>query len=65
LLRDSILPYVQFFAYVEINSGEDQALWHAYEEVMEQNSDRFAMKKVTEASDIFPVFHDLFERKAT
>ena len=63
LLEESILPKVQYFAYVEINSGEDQALWHAYEEILEEYSHSFAMRKVADSSDIFPVFHDLFERK--
>ena len=61
--KGSILPNVQYYAYVEINSGEDQALWHAYEEILEKYSDNFAMRKVTDASDIFPVFHELFEIK--
>jgi len=63
-LEGSILPNVQYYAYVEINSGEDQALWHAYEEILEKHPDRFAMRKVTDSSDIFPVFRDLFERKS-
>ena len=65
LLGSSILPKAQYYAYVEINSGEDQALWNAYEELLDKYSDCFAMKKVTDASDIFPVFHDLFEKKST
>ena len=64
ILEGSILPYVQYYAYVEINSGEDQALWHTYEELLEKHSDSFAMRKVTDPSDIFPVFRDLFERKS-
>lgn len=64
LLQGSILPSVQHYAYIEINSGNDQQLWHAYEEILEKYQDKFAMKKVTDASDIFPVFHDLFERKS-
>ena len=64
LLLERILPSVQHFAYIEINSGDDQELWHAYQEIPERYPDNFAMKKVTEASDIFPVFHDLFEKKS-
>ncbi len=63
LLLDRILPSVQHYAYIEINSGDDQELWHAYEEIPDRFPDNFAMKKVVEASDIFPVFHDLFEKK--
>ena len=64
LLRGSILPNVQHYAYIELNSGEDQQLWLAYEEILEKYPTSFAMKKVTDAADIFPVFHDLFERKS-
>ena len=63
LLANSILPNVQYYAYIEISSGEDQALWHAYEEIVEKYADSFAMRKVKDAVDIFPVFHDLFEKK--
>jgi uncharacterized sporulation protein YeaH/YhbH (DUF444 family) len=64
LLQGSILPSVQHYAYVEINSGNDQELWHAYAEILEKFPDNFAMKKVSDSSDIFPVFHDLFEKKS-
>jgi len=64
LLGNSILPNVQYYAYVEINSGEGQALWHAYDELLEKFPDNFAMRKFTDAADIFPVFHELFERKS-
>ena len=64
LLEGSILPNAQYYAYVEINSAEDRALWHAYEEILEKYPDNFAMRKVTDSSDIFSVFHDLFERKS-
>lgn len=65
VLERGILPYVQHFSYVEINSGEEQQLWHAYADILEKHPENFAMKKVGEASDIFPVFHDLFERKSS
>ncbi len=55
---------MQYYAYIEISSGEDQALWHAYEEIVEKYADSFAMRKVKDAADIFPVFHDLFEKKS-
>jgi hypothetical protein len=63
LLMKSILPLVQFYAYIEITKSDQQALWTAYEELLEKYADSFAMKKVSEAADIFPVFHELFERK--
>jgi len=64
LLAAHILPGVQYFAYVEINPGKDQALWQAYDEVVEKYPDRFAMRKVSDAADIFAVFRDLFVRKS-
>lgn len=63
LLVNDILPLVQYYAYVEISEYEHQALWHSYEEVRDENPDCFAMKKVTSAADIFPVFHELFKKK--
>lgn len=64
LLVNSILPLVQYYAYVEISERDRQELWRAYEEVLVKTPDSFAMKKVSEASDIYPVFHELFKKKA-
>ena len=64
LLMKGILPLVQFYAYVEITKRDHQALWHVYEALLENHSDSFAMKKVSEAADIYPVFHELFEKKS-
>ncbi len=65
LLIKSLLPLVQYFAYVEITPGQQQELWETYTDVLEKFPDRFAMRTVGDAADIFPVFHDLFERKST
>ncbi len=65
LLVKSLLPLVQYYAYVEINPGQDQELWQAYAEVPEQFPDSFAMRKVKDAAEIFPVFRDLFEKKSS
>ena len=64
ILSNSIMPLVQYYAYVEITKSDHQALWHAYEDVVEKHADSFAMKKVSDAADIFPVFHELFEKKS-
>jgi uncharacterized protein len=63
-LIKNILPAVQFYAYIEITKTDHQALWYAYEEVLRAFPETFAMKRVGEAADIFPVFHELFERKS-
>ena len=65
LLVKSLLPLLQYFAYVEITSGQQQELWETYSEIPEKFPDRFAMCTVKDAADIFPVFRDLFERKST
>ncbi|HNP34280.1 MAG TPA: YeaH/YhbH family protein [Woeseiaceae bacterium] len=63
LLVKSLLPALQYFAYVEISAAEEQELWHAYSDIPEQFPDRFAMRRVQALTDIFPVFRELFERK--
>lgn len=64
LLVKSVLPLVQYYAYVEISSGKEQELWRTYADVLEAFPERFAMRNVKEPADIFPVFRDLFERKS-
>jgi len=64
LLVKSVLPLVQYFAYVEISSQKEQELWQTYTEILDTFPDRFAMRNVSGPADIFPVFRDLFERKS-
>lgn len=63
LLGNGIMPLVQHFAYVEIAEGRPQNLWREYEAVEAANPGRFAMRRVTAPSEIYPVFHDLFRRR--
>lgn len=65
LLVKSLLPLMQYYAYVEITSRQQQELWTTYSEIPEKFPDRFAMRTVSDAADIFPVFHELFERKSS
>ncbi len=59
LLTDSILPRCRYFAYVQV-AEEEQNLWEEYARL--QTTERaFAMRKVTEAGQIYPVFRDLFK----
>ena len=59
LLTESILPRCRYFAYVQV-AEEEQNLWEEYARL--QNTERgFAMRKVTEAGQIYPVFRDLFK----
>ncbi len=63
MLVKSLMPALQYFAYVEISSRDNNELWSAYGDIPGHFPDRFAMRRVTSASEIYPVFRDLFERK--
>ena len=61
LLTDGILPLVRYFAYVQVAETE-QNLWDEYLHVAETNKN-FAMRKVLEPSQIYPVFRELFKKE--
>jgi len=61
LLQESILPIVQYYAYVEINDGRQGDLWPHYKSIAEDKGN-FDIAKITDASDIYPVFRGLFKR---
>ncbi|NIP15257.1 MAG: DUF444 family protein [Pseudomonadales bacterium] len=63
LLEEKILPLVQYFSYVEITKRSHQALWREYEHLAGKFPETFAQRQITDPSDIFPVFHDLFQKK--
>ncbi len=63
LLEEELLPLVQYFAYVEITKRNHQALWREYEHVAQRFPESFAQRQIMDASDIFPVFHDLFQKR--
>ncbi|MBA2779927.1 YeaH/YhbH family protein [Billgrantia kenyensis] len=64
LLMKKLMPRLQYFTYVEITPHAHQALWEEYETVADEYSDRFAMRQIVEAGDIYPVFRELFKRRA-
>lgn len=64
LLVNDIMPHVQHYCYVEITPREHQALWEAYALVKEQYQDYFALQQIIDNRDIYPVFRELFQRKA-
>lgn len=64
ILTESIMPAVQYYSYIEITPRDHQALWHAYEQVQKDFPDTFAMRQLITAADIYPVFRDLFQKKA-
>ena len=73
LLGQGVLPLCQYFAYLEVGHEQEMAhmgflprqteLWRTYDEVRQKVSP-FAMCKVRHRNEIYPVFRDLFERKA-
>jgi uncharacterized protein len=67
LLTDAILPVTRYFAYLEVaesTSSElpDSNLWTLYQRMHEQGA-ALSMRRVRNRSEIFPVFHDLFQRR--
>jgi len=68
LLTEMILPVSQFFAYLEVETGgstfdmPDSSLWTLYQRLRADGAP-LSMRKVSDRSQIFPVFHDLFQRR--
>jgi len=60
LLAEKILPLCRYFAYVQV-AEEEQNLWEEYSHLTE-SCRHFAMRKAVEASQIYPVFRDLFKK---
>jgi len=69
LLTEMILPVSQFFAYLEVGETggstfdmPDSSLWTLYQRLRADGAP-LSMRKVSDRSQIFPVFHDLFRRR--
>src|SRR6266849_2739338 len=69
LLTEMILPVSQFFAYLEVGETggstfdmPDSSLWTLYQRLRAEGVP-LSMRKVSDRSEIFPVFHDLFQRR--
>ena len=63
LLTAKLLPLTRYFAYVQV-AEEDQNLWNEYTQVTQTNPN-FAIRKISGAADIYPVFKDLFKKVTT
>ena len=63
ILENSLLAACQYFAYIEITDGPPQNLWQEYEKLQGTHPGHFAMQRIADASDIYPVFRELFKRK--
>jgi uncharacterized protein len=61
LLTNKLLPACRYFAYVQV-AEEEQNLWEEYSRLASTHK-QFAMRKAVEASQIYPVFRDLFKKE--
>jgi uncharacterized protein len=61
LLDQKLLPLCRYYAYVQV-AEEEQNLWTEYTQLLETQP-HFAMRKATEANQIYPVFRDLFKKE--
>ena len=61
LLASRILPLCRYFAYVQV-ADEEQNLWDEYAALAHENP-VFAVRKATDAAQIYPVFRDLFKKE--
>jgi uncharacterized protein len=72
LLKSSILPLCQYYAYIEVGREPEErrrgieppsTLWRAYHLILSPQLP-MAMRKVRDRRDIYPVFRELFEKKS-
>lgn len=61
LVRDKLMPLVQYMAYIEITTTGTQGLWTAYKEVGRREKN-LQMETVEDESMIYPVFKKLFKK---
>lgn len=59
-LEDMLLPYVRYYAYVEVQPGRQHSLWIALGNIREEN---IAMQEVESPDDIYPVVRKLFQER--
>ena len=62
MLRESLLPRLQYFAYVQVGAFDEQGLWREYAKLASERP-HLAMRKIASAADIYPVFRALFARQ--
>ncbi len=62
ILINTVMPLVQYYAYIEITDGEPQNLWEEYTQILDIHP-HFAMQKIESPADIYPVFRELFKKQ--
>lgn len=69
-LQSQIMPMVRYYAYVEtmptpmFGMARASDLWEQFEPLEEASQGHFAMRKLFNRRDIYPVFRGLFEKKS-
>lgn len=64
LLKEKILPLCQYYAYLQVDESEDHGnsvLWDG-SSLIDKQHEHFARAAITNPSEIYPVFHQLFGR---
>lgn len=68
-LSSKIMPHVRYYAYVEtmptpmFGMARASDLWESFERLEDSFAGHFAMRKLFNRRDIYPVFRGLFEKK--
>lgn len=62
ILEQSIMPCLQYFAYIEISAESHQELWEEYAKLKSTHKN-FAMESIHSANDIYAVFRELFKKR--
>ncbi|OGV36820.1 MAG: hypothetical protein A3E88_00360 [Legionellales bacterium RIFCSPHIGHO2_12_FULL_35_11] len=62
IMKNKIMPLVQYFSYIEIMPRHHQSLWEVYEKIREDHPN-FSMENIDNVMNIYPVFRELFKRK--
>jgi len=63
IMNEQIMPYVQYYAYIEITEDRHQNLWQEYLK-LKSDWDNFAMQRIEQTADIYPVFRKLFQKQS-
>lgn len=58
---NTILSKIQYYFYVDIRSDDNSELWELY--TNEVHARNFDMQRITDVSEIYPVFRKLFEAR--
>lgn len=61
ILNRDLLPNIRYFSYIEISQRPHQSLWNSYEKIAREHCE-FVIKHIQDASDIYPVFRQLFAK---